>query len=170
MPLPEFSDLIASATASAVHLETRDTYYSNPRFEAWQDGHRVDWAARASWWGPFHDTIAAAVARGVLVRRARVVSEPVSDYIRWEHYVTRANVEAGEDVRWLPRSQTTGMLLPGNDFWLFDRTLARVHHFAGDGAHVRDELADDPKLTAQLSNAFEQVWSQAVPHDEYKIQ
>jgi hypothetical protein len=60
--------------------------------------------------------IADTVARGVIVRRARVVSEPVSEYIRWEHYVTHANVTAGEDVRWLPRRRATDIPLPGNDF------------------------------------------------------
>ncbi|WP_344012221.1 DUF6879 family protein [Nocardiopsis exhalans] len=36
--------------------------------------------------------------------RARVlgVSEPLSDYIRWERAATRFNDEAGEDIRWLP--------------------------------------------------------------------
>ena len=37
------------------------------------------------------------------MRRARVVSEPVTDYIRYEHDLTFANVAAGELVRWLPR-------------------------------------------------------------------
>lgn len=170
MPLPEFSELLAGATASAVHLEMRDTYFSNSRFEAWRNGAEVDWADRSSWWLPFHDTIASAVARGVTVRRARVVSEPVTDYIRWEHYVTRANVAAGEAVRWLPRAQTTALLLPANDYWLFDGKLARVHHFSGAGDLVRDELVDDQAVTVMLASVFEQVWDLAIPHDEYKIQ
>ncbi|CAG6392795.1 hypothetical protein NMG29_06735 [Streptomyces cocklensis] len=167
---PPFSELLAGAATSAVHLETRDTYYSTPRFEAWRSGDEVDWADRSAWWQPFHDAVAAAVSRGVTVRRARVVSEPVTEYVRWEHYLTRANIEAGEDVRWLPRSQATRLLLPANDYWLFDGRLARIHHFAGAGDLVRDELADDPGLMGQLADAFEQVWNLAITHDEYKIQ
>lgn len=114
--IPEFGELLARAERSAVHLETRDVYYSNPRFEAWQKGERTDWDDRGTWWRPFHQQISDAVARGVDVRRARVVSEPVTEYIRWEHYVTQANVAAGEQVRWLPRRQATDLLLPVNDF------------------------------------------------------
>ncbi|MFF0698575.1 DUF6879 family protein [Streptomyces tendae] len=168
-PTPKFSELIAETKRSAVHLELRDTYFSNPRFEAWRRGDRVDWADRASWWGSFEKTIADAVGRGVEVRRTRVVSEPVTDYIRWEHYVTRANVEAGEQVRWLPRRQTTDLLLPGNDFWLFDDRLARVHHFSGDGKVIEDELSDDFELLHVLAAAFERLWARAVPHDTYEI-
>jgi hypothetical protein len=53
----------------------RDTSYSNPGFEAWQQGHRIDWNDGASWWNPFHQQMADAVARGVTVRRARGVSD-----------------------------------------------------------------------------------------------
>lgn len=166
---PEFADLIAGCSASAVHLEMRDTYFSNSRFEAWQDGQRVDWADRASWWRPYHDSIADAVTRGVRVRRARVVSEPVTDYIRWEHYQTRANIEAGEEVRWLPRYHAVDLLLPPNDYWVFDDRLVRVHHFSGDGQWVGKELILDAQLTLRHLTAFEEVWEQAVPHHEYEV-
>jgi hypothetical protein len=42
------------------------------------------------------------VARGVVMRRAGIVSEPVTDHIRYEHAITPLNLRAGEDVRWLP--------------------------------------------------------------------
>jgi hypothetical protein len=64
---------------------------------------------------PFHQSVADAVARGVTVRRARVVSEPVGDYIRYEHACTAQNIAAGEDVRWLPRRLASDLLIPGND-------------------------------------------------------
>ncbi|UWE08579.1 DUF6879 family protein [Actinacidiphila bryophytorum] len=167
--IPEFAELLAATTTSAAHLEMRDAYYSNPRFEAWRDGQRVDWDDRASWWRPFHQDIADAVARGVQIRRARVVSEPVTDYIRWEHYQTRANVAAGEQVRWLPRHQAWDLLLPGTDLWIFDGRLLRIHHFSGDGEWINKELSDDQAAVGQHAAAFEQVWNRAVPHDQYEV-
>lgn len=166
--IPEFGELLAGAKQSAVHLETRDVYYSNPRFEAWQNGERTDWDDRASWWRPFHQEIADAVTRGVVVRRARVISEPVTEYIRWEHYVTRANTEAGEEVRWLPRRDAVGVLLPANDFWIFDGQLMRVHHFTGDGHWSGKELAEGGPV-ADYSAAFEKIWDLAIPHTEYEV-
>ncbi|NJP42645.1 DUF6879 family protein [Actinacidiphila epipremni] len=165
-----FEELLAGATRSAVHLEMRDVYYSNPRFEAWRQGQRVDWADRASWWRPFHQDIADAVGRGVRVRRARVVCEPVSEYIRWEHYVTEANVRAGEQVRWLPRRETGSLLMPGRDFWVFDDQVVRYSDFGGDGAYVGEEFTDDPGVVALSAAAFERVWERAVPHEDFEIE
>lgn len=167
--VPTFAELLAGCRRSAVHLELRDSYAPTPRFEAWRRGERIDWDDRSSWWHPYDQLIADAVARGVVIRRARVVSEPVSEYIRWEHYVTRANLTAGEQVRWLGRRHTTDLALPGNDFWVFDDRLARVHHFDGDGAVVEDEITDDPALVEHLSAAFRSVWDRATPHEQYRI-
>lgn len=167
--VPTFAELLSACDHSAVHLELRDSYAPTERFQAWRRGERIDWADRASWWDPYLQTIADTVGRGVVVRRARVVSEPVSEYIRWEHYVTRELVEAGEDVRWLPRRRATGLSLPGNDFWLFDGRLARIHHFDGDGTVVEDEFTEDSTLVKHLAAAFETVWEHATPHDQYDV-
>ncbi|WP_405624994.1 DUF6879 family protein [Streptomyces sp. NBC_01396] len=35
----------------------------------------------------------------MVIRRARIVSEPVSEHIRWECYMTRELIEASKDVR-----------------------------------------------------------------------
>lgn len=51
---------------------------------------------------PWLQLIADLVAQGVEVRRARIVSQPVSEYIRFEHHLTGRTVEAAEQVRWLP--------------------------------------------------------------------
>ncbi|WP_405780234.1 DUF6879 family protein [Streptomyces sp. NBC_00859] len=167
--VPSFAELLGQCERSAVHLELRDSYAATARFEAWKRGERINWETRESWWHPYDQLIADTVARGVVIQRARVVSEPVSEYIRWEHYVTHANVTAGEQVRWLPRRQATTIPLPGNDFWLFDDALLRVHHFSGDGAVVDDEITDDPETVKLCSAAFAGVWDRAIPHHQYKV-
>lgn len=166
---PNFAELLSRCQRSAVHLEMRDSYAPTERFEAWKRGERIDWKNRESWWHSYDQLITDSVARGVAIRRARIVSEPVSEYIRWEHYVTHANVTAGEEVRWLPRRRATDIPLPGNDFWLFDGELLRVHHFSGDGVVVEDEITSEPKSVKLCFAAFEAVWERAVPHHLYEI-
>ncbi|MFI6638243.1 DUF6879 family protein [Streptomyces sp. NPDC050504] len=166
---PGFAELLGRCERSAVHLELRDSYAPTERFAAWRRGDRINWEERDSWWHPYDQLIRDTVARGVSVRRARVVSEPVSEYIRWEHYVTHANVTAGEEVRWLPRKRATDIPLPGNDFWLFDDALLRVHHFSGDGVVVEDEITSDPTTVKLCSTAFAAVWDRAVPHHLYQV-
>jgi biotin operon repressor len=52
------------------------------------------------------------------------VSEPVIDYIRFEHAITATvNIAAGEQVRWLPQRQCSDLCLPVNDFWVLDDKL-----------------------------------------------
>ncbi len=104
--------------------------------------------------------------------RARIVSEPVTDYIRFEDHVTAGNVAAGEQVRWLPRRRASDLALPGNDFWLFDDSFVAFLHFTGAGElspEGDEERTTDPAVRRLCSTAFEAVWGRAVPHEEYRI-
>jgi hypothetical protein len=119
--------------------------------------------------GPHGPNSSGHTRLGVRFRRARVVSEPLSDYIRFEHAITgEVNVSAGEDVRWLPRRRASDLCLPGNDFWLFDDRLVRFSYFSGDGHILEDELVLDPAVARMCSAAFEDVWERSIPHGEYR--
>ncbi len=169
---PPFAELLAGCQHSALHLEMRDHYDDPdeaPRVAAWKAGHRPDPDDRASWWRPWLDMVAEAVARGVVIRRARIVSEPVSEYTKYLYDGTFTNVAAGEEVRWLPRRNASDLALPGNDFWLFDNRLVRFGYFAGDGAYMGDQVSDEPAVAKLCSDAFQSVWSRATPHAEYRV-
>ncbi|MER7672801.1 DUF6879 family protein [Kitasatospora sp. NPDC096128] len=162
---------LAKAEHSAVHLEMRDSYMlDDPEFVAWQQGKRLDPTDRGSWWRPWLDVVTEATGRGVAMRRLRVVSEPVTDYIRYEYDVTFPNVAAGEEVRWLPRSRTGDLLLPGLDGWVMDGRVVILHHFTGEGqwAEARMEVREDAVLAARYLAAYEEAWERAVPHAEYR--
>lgn len=169
---PPFTELLAGCKRSAVHLEMRDHYDDPdeaPRVAAWDAGYRPDPDDRSSWWRPWLDLVADNVARGVVIRRARIVSEPVSEYTHYLYDGTFANVAAGEEIRWLPRRQASDLALPGNDFWLFDGRLVRFGYFAGNGAYLGDEITEDSSVVRLCETAFEAVWERAVPHADYKI-
>ena len=144
----------------------RDAYTpSNPQFLEWKAGKPRPVPASPAW----YDLVRTHVARGVRFRRARVVSEPVSDFIRFEHEGTAGlNIAAGEEVRWLPRRRASDLCLPGNDFWLLDDRMIRFHYFSGDGEIVEDELVCDPAVIRTCAAAFEAVWERAIPHAEYR--
>jgi len=164
--VPPFSELIAATTASAVHLEMRDAYTpSDQRFLNWLAGRPVQAPAFPDW----YELIRTHVARGVEFRRARVVSEPLADFIRFEYDITDdLNIAAGEQVRWLPRRRASDLCLPGNDFWVFDNRLVRFGHFAGDGEFLDHELSDDSAVVRLCASSFEAVWERAIPHAEYR--
>ncbi|MGH3645915.1 MAG: DUF6879 family protein [Micromonosporaceae bacterium] len=174
---PRYYADFRGAVRSAVHLEMRDIYEpSNPDYQDWlswetssPDAPFSDWH-RSERFAEWTDIVKETVERGVIMRRARIVSEPVTDYIRWEHALTGAmNIPAGEQVRWLPRRRASDIALPGNDHWVFDERLVRLHHFSGEGEILDNEFSEDPALVKLCVSAFEAVWERAIPHDEYQI-
>ncbi|WP_017569822.1 DUF6879 family protein [Nocardiopsis halotolerans] len=151
-------------------LEVRDRYdVSSEReeFEYWLrtgDLSLEKEHARTSAW---HRNVRDARAAGKLWQRVRVVSEPLSDYIRWEHAATRFNLEAGEDIRWLPRHHPAVEKLPPRDFWLFDSRWVCILHFDENDSPHRYEVIDDPATIAQYCQWRDIAWHYAIPHGEY---
>jgi hypothetical protein len=160
-----FDELVHSAQRRALHLELRDVYTYPGAFEEWLGGKTPDRNGDDEQW---HAMIRPLVGRGVDVRRMRIVSEPVSAFIRFEHEITpAANLGAGERVRWLPRRQASDLSFPGNDFWLFDDTLL-FHHFSGDGELLDVEVVDDPGLVKFCASSFEAAWDRGIDHSDYQ--
>lgn len=151
----------------ALHLEMRDSYgtqMEKPHLRKWERGEPDD----IEWLKPWFDTVRNGARSGKSFRRIRVISEPVSDYIRWEHMDTHLFVEAGEDIRWLPRRLVSALAFPGNDFWLFDAETAIFSVFSGNGEVVERQLYSDPAVARLCKSAFEAAWALAIPHSEYR--
>ena len=167
-PAPPFPELLRACTSSAVHLEMRDAYTpDDPWYQAWLAGDQEEFERQMT--RPWLDLIREATSRGVRVRRARIVSEPVTDYIKFEHATTESNAAAGEDIRWLPRHLATGLLLPANDYWAFDDQQVRFNYFSGPGEFLDTRLSEDAAIVKQCAAAFEAVWERAIPHQDYQI-
>jgi hypothetical protein len=145
--------LIAGFGREALHLEMRDTYAAadHGRFRKWLAGEPLRGHNEA----------------GRTLRRLRVVSEPVTDYIRFEWRDADELVRIGEDVRWLPRQRASALLLPGNDLWSFDGETVVFTHLSGEGTIQGYELTREPALVAQCVTAFEAAWRAAIPHGQY---
>lgn len=167
---PTFAELIGQCRFSAVHLEVHDQHLtSDPAYQAWLTARSLP-ADPAGPYRAYSEMVAAAVSRGVIVRRARIISEPVSDYVCWERALTGpVNIAAGEQVRWLPRRLASTLALPGNPYWVFDDRLVRFSLFAGDGEARGHQYGDDPGLIAACAAAFDAVWERAIPHEDYKV-
>ncbi|MGK5641628.1 DUF6879 family protein [Streptomyces sp. URMC 126] len=172
--VPAFDELLRGARHTAVHLEMRDVYGVGDEAEGFTEferSGRVDLDPDAAFWRGWTPLVREAVGRGVVMRRARIVSEPVTDYIRYEHALTPVNVALGESVRWLPRRQASDIALPGNDFWVFDGRLVQFNHFTGDGDwdDPKHSMSEDPAVVELCSSAFEAVWDRGIPHEQYTV-
>jgi hypothetical protein len=154
----------------AVHLEMRDVYATNiekDRFATWLRGQPLNPDTEAAWWRPWFELMQRNNQAGKSLRRLRIISEPVTDYIRFEWLDAAQLVRAGEDVRWLPRRHACTLLLPGNDFWMFDRHTVVFTHFSGDGHVLDHEMTTDPNIVTRCAVAFEDAWKIAIEHHDY---
>ena len=163
----EFGELFRRYEYTTFRLETRDTYVvadEQERFHRWLDGRYVGPDTEDHQW---YRDIRAAVSHGKRFERVRVVTEPHTDYTRWLLAVSNKNVAAGEDIRYLPRSQADALGLPYEDYWLFDSRYAVEFHFDADGVIYERELVDDPEVTVRRNHWRDIAWHHAIPWKEY---
>ena len=163
----EFERLLVSFERESVHVETRDAYGTAielPHMAKWAAGEPDD----LEWLQGWCSTVRSHVAAGRTVRRARIVSEPLSDYQRWSHSIAQPMVNAGEDIRWVPRRLVSSIAIPGNDFYLLDDRLVVFLHYAGNGLAVDKVTSVNPAAINLCRSAFDAVWELAVPHNEYQ--
>jgi len=162
--------MLSSATKTAFHLEQRDAWqrFTDADRDSY-DAFLATGAADAGFLGGWCSLVREAAGRGVELRRLRLVSEPVTDYIRWEHALTAANLAAGEQVRWLPRSRCMDLLIVPVDFWIVDSRLVRFGLFSGDGDVADHQVRDEPRISALVADCFEAAWSRGIAHEHYTL-
>lgn len=163
----QFEGLLAGFEREAVHLETRDAYGTAvelPHMAKWAAGEPDD----LEWLQGWCTTLREGAEAGKSVRRARIVSEPLSDYQRWSFSIADPMVEAGEDIRWVPRRLVSSIAFPGNDFYLFDDRLIVFLIYAGNGLSTDMLVSTDPADIRMCLSAFEAAWKLSIPHSEYK--
>ncbi len=161
-----FNDLFRSCRREAFHLEVQDTYETPEEFEPFRK-FLQDQPDDYAWFQPWLDHVREVTGRGVAVNRARVVTEPHTDYTRFAKAVARFNADAGENVRYLPRHLIDSDDLTVDDWWLFDGSLLAYTIFEPSGRWVGGAVTTDPRLIEYCRAVKERVWTLATPLAEY---
>ncbi|WP_330232457.1 hypothetical protein OHA40_08195 [Nocardia sp. NBC_00508] len=159
-------ELFENTRTSAFHLEVRDSYAepeeSEP-FRRFLNGEpeplggydKTDWL----------NLITTLAERGVTMSRIRVVTVPHSDYQRWLLSVTRSSVEAGEDIRYVPRHLAGEV--PLDDWWLFDDERVAFNLVDQAGKPAGAAVTTDPDIAAYCRGVKARLWTLATPFAEY---
>ncbi|MFJ4657425.1 DUF6879 family protein [Nocardia sp. NPDC088792] len=162
------NNLIRGAEKEAFHLELLDDYESpggDQPYRNWlAEGPEDDYAWFEDWLGMIRDITAG----GAVVRRARVVTVPLTDYQRWMLEITENNADAGEDVRYLPRHLTDSHRLTADDWWLIDDSIVSYTVFDIVGNWVGGALTSDPRIVAYCKEVRDYVWELAVPYRDFQ--
>ena len=145
----EFDHLLATFKRSAFRLETRDAYaldYERAEFDWFLSGQPRP-PSEIDWWRTWLDQIARFTREGKQVSRVRVLAEPPSDYQRWMMWAAPWHAQAGEQIRYLPRSRAGQIPLPlGRDWWLLDDERVIQMWFTDEGEIDEKILTDDPAI------------------------
>lgn len=125
-------------------------------------GQEPDLSFMHGWWA----TVEANVRAGKHYGRIRVLTEPLTDYLRFELSFTQQNVDAGEDIRVMPLDRARELDLLSEDFWLLDDALAAVMHFDRNGFCYADAVTE-PHEVRRFREIRDRAWENAVPFRDY---
>lgn len=116
-----------------------------------------------SWFADWADWIAAQRSAGRTIGRVRVLTEPLTDYLRFELSITPAAVEAGEEIRLLPAARFAELDVPRTDFWIFDdRTVAELRF--GAAGVLGAEIVTDATRVESFRDRQRRTWDAASPY------
>lgn len=162
----DFDELFLQCRQEAFHLEVQDSYAvegESVPFDRFLNGETDDYRWMESWL----NMVREIAARGARLRRARVVTEPHTDYVRWSLEVARQNIAAGEEIRYLARDEIDPALLTSDDWWLFDNATVAFTAFEPNGRLAGGAVTHDPRIVALCREVRDTVWGLARPHAEY---
>ncbi|MGL5811134.1 MAG: DUF6879 family protein [Nocardioides sp.] len=162
-PGPEFTRLFETFEHTAYRLETRDRYNS-PR-EAEPFGKFLTGEPDISYHENWLRMVRQATAEGRRFSRVRVVSSPLTDYIRFGMWVAGYTCEAGDDIRYLTRDRAAE--LPTYDYWLFDSHKLLRMRFADDDQFIGAEFIDDPADIVRHNYWRDAAQHHAIERDEF---
>ncbi|MBF6297829.1 hypothetical protein IU459_09755 [Nocardia amamiensis] len=161
-----FDEFFHKFERTAYHLEVLDTY-STPEedepFRQFLAGEPDDY----EWFKDWEELVREITASGRVMHRARVVTEPHTDYTRWSLVVAHQNIAAGEDIRYLARHLIDPSELTTDDFWLFDDNLVAFTVFEPSGQFVGGAFTEDPVIVGHCRAVWNRVWNKSLPHAEY---
>ncbi|MEV0275923.1 DUF6879 family protein [Streptomyces sp. NPDC050610] len=152
--------------AEAWRLETLPRYLmpqEEKEIQEFKDGKRIDPRSYSS---SYTDRIKRQCAEGKVNGRVRILTRPLSEYLRFEfsrYYEPHAL--AGEDIRILDVTGRENPLAGIQDFWMFDSSAVVLMHYEPDGKQIGREVYEgDPAPFIEYQRI---AVAESVPLGEY---
>ncbi|MCE7001638.1 hypothetical protein LWC34_02100 [Kibdelosporangium philippinense] len=136
----EFQGLFASDWSSAWRWECQGTYHEPQEQEPLRRflaGEADDHA-----WFAWPKRVRAWVSTGRKIGRVRMLTDPLTDYLRFELSITPPALDAGEDIRFLHHARAAELGAPDKDFWMFDDNTVVLMTFDDHGVSGAELITD----------------------------
>jgi hypothetical protein len=152
---------------TAWRLETRGAYAADQRsqtYRRWLQGQPLDIDPAGSWYA----VMRRITAEGKRVERVRLVDLPPTENQRYSLASVPANLDAGEDIRYLWRPDAITLGLPQDDLWLFDSRLVATFAWDESGWATHLDVTDDPAIVLAACQARDAAWHYAIRYEEFR--
>lgn len=162
----EFVRFARSYQHTAYRQEVRDNYVDPdevPDIERFLARQSLD----ESWMDDWLGLILRRTLDGQRIERVRIVSEPWSDYTRFGLNLSRLNVAAGEDIRYLSRDRADGLGLPEYDYWLLDSSKMCILRHDDKDVLLGADIVNDPAVVVEHARYRDIAQRYALPRGDY---
>lgn len=165
----EVEHLFSGFRFTAFRLETLQTYDAEYESEAFRKFLTVDESEMPRKQTGWAAEVKAGIAAGRRYDRVHVITEPLSDYIRFQcAWGYRHNLTAGENIRILAVHEDNWPDgLPHLDYWLFDSHQLVLMNYADDGS-FSTELVEDPEWVVAANRWRDHAIQRSIPFPEYE--
>lgn len=169
LSMESFGEIFTTFKHSAFRLETLQYYLVEGEQRAFADFR----AGTSRYLDPWHTEylvlVRGNVAVGKGMSRVHVITEPVSEYVRFElEWGYEANVDAGERIGIMPTTESAWPSdIPHEDFWLFDDRIVVRMVYNGDGTFRAPELCVAANDVIHYRTVRDCVHARAVPYRAY---
>jgi hypothetical protein len=147
----DFGELLRNFSSTACRLEAQPEYAvteERDALERYAAGAPLP-PSEYGWWQEWLDMIRDLTQQGKRIERVRVLSEPPGAYQQWECWGDKWHTDAGERIRYLPRSRALAIGLPLQDWWLLDSAQLIIMHFDPGGVLTGQDLVTEPQAIGQ---------------------
>lgn len=161
----ELGALLDTVRRSSWRWECQGHYaVDEPELDAWRSGRPIEETDDDRAWRAYIHRLREA---GIPFERVRMLTNPLTDYLRWMLEITDRNIAAGEDIRWVEQRHVAGLGLPDYDFYLLDTDRVAVLRFDEATELLGIDVEDEPGTVRRHQAWRDLVWPLATPHADY---
>lgn len=161
----DFFQLFHSFRHTAFRLEALERY-TVPEEEAPIADFVAGRPVAMDWFQPWLDIVHGIVKDRRRMARVRVLDTPTTTYQRFEMLTAAYNVEAGEEINYIERSEARrrGIPVDGGDWWLFDSCRLAKMHFDAEGRPLGAEVITDPATVIRYAELRDLALHYSTPY------
>ena len=105
--------------------------------------------------------------KGVKIQRTRIISLPLSDYLRYEINFWQHSIKNGEEILFLDKKDyiriKSKLKIKSKDFWMFDDKVLVIFYYDSKGRWLNEKIITNNKVINNYKKLKKELIKHAVP-------